>query len=202
MRAITALLFALSCLSGCGGESPAALPYLDEDAVVLAFGDSLTYGVGAKPEQSYPAQLQALIKRRVVNAGVSGETTGEGRQRLPAVVEEVQPDLVILCLGGNDMLRKLGRAQMKNNLAAMIEWIRQRNIPLVMLAVPEMKLFGGTHPVYRELFVEHSVLLEDTALAEVLKQGRLKADPIHPNARGYRKVAERVADFLREQGAL
>ena len=114
------LLVAIAlAIAGCGG-STMKLPRLPADAVVLAFGDSLTFGTGTAPDKSYPAALERKIGRKVVAAGIPGEVSAAGLARLPEVLDEVQPKLLILCHGGNDMLRNLGLRQAADNIKAMV----------------------------------------------------------------------------------
>lgn len=195
------VLFQALFLAGCGVKQ-APLPKLGPDDVVLAFGDSLTHGTGASPDTAYPARLAGLIGRPVVNAGVPGETTAEGLARLPEALAAHSPRLLLLCLGGNDLLRKLEPARTEANLAAMIELARSRGVAVVLIGVPEPQLFGGVAEFYPRLAQRFGLPFEGEVFLEVLKRPSLKSDPIHPNAEGYLRVAERLAELLGQAGAL
>jgi len=196
-----AALFLCALLAGCGGAKH-KLGKLDSGAVVLAFGDSLTYGTGANQNESYPAVLERAIGRKVVNAGVPGETSAQGRERLPDVLEEVKPRLLILCHGGNDFLRKLPETQAAANVRAMVKLARTRGIEVLLIGTPEPG-FSVTPPAfYAGIAKEFAVPYEDAAIAQVLKDASLKSDPIHPNAQGYGVIAERIAERLRKSGAI
>jgi len=183
------------------GRAP-ALPKLSPHDVILAFGDSLTHGTGASEETAYPAVLATLSGHTVINAGVPGDTTTTGLQRLPAVLAEYKPRLVLLCLGGNDMLRKQPAATTENNLRLLVRTIRASGAEVVLIGVPEPSLFGGAPAFYARVAKDMKLPLEDDVFNEVLKDARLKSDPIHANAAGYRVVAERLDAFLKEAGAL
>jgi len=197
---LAALLLAFA-LASCG-EKPPPLPRLGADDVVLAFGDSLTYGTGAGQNESYPVILAQLIGRKVVGAGVPGETTADGLERLPAVLEEVKPRLVLLCMGGNDMLRKMDFAAVESNLRAMVRMAKARGAGVVLIGVPTPELFGGPPEFYERIAKEFSLPLEKKVLNDVLFDRSLKSDPIHPNAGGYRRFAEALADLLKKAGAV
>jgi acyl-CoA thioesterase-1 len=204
MRTLTAFFLALALalsLAACG-DKPPQLQKLGAADVVLAFGDSLTFGTGAGPEEAYPQVLAKLINRPVVGAGVPGETTAEGMERLPAVLDEVRPKLILLCLGGNDLLRRIDTATIESNLRAMVRLARSQGISVVLIGVPEPAFFGTTAPLYGKLAAELGVPLEKKILQDVLFDKELKSDQIHPNARGYRRIAQALADFLHSAGAV
>ncbi|MEQ8232872.1 MAG: arylesterase [Gammaproteobacteria bacterium] len=198
-----ALLLALFALlsGGCDDSAP-TLPRLATDAVVLAFGDSLTRGTGAPRGAGYPEVLARLIDRQVVNAGVPGEISADGRRRLGGVLDRVVPDLLILCHGGNDLLRRHPPAATRDNLAAMIALARERGIAVLLLGVPAPGLVLDTAALYHDVAMTTATPLEDTAIAEILGTAEWKADPVHPNATGYRVLAERVRAALAAHGAL
>jgi len=187
-------------IAACGART--RLEPLPREAVVLAFGDSLTYGTGAAEAQSYPAQLESLIGRRVVRAGVPGEVTAQALERLPGALDEYAPRLLLLCIGGNDFLRRLPNAQAERNVRAMIELARRRGVDVLLIGTPEPGLLPSPPAFYAALAKELRVPYEGGVLTEVLRDARLKSDPIHPNAAGYRVIAERVAAALKKNGAL
>jgi lysophospholipase L1-like esterase len=196
-----AILLCALLLTSCGGKEP-RLPQLGPDDVVLAFGDSLTFGTGARDEESYPDVLAALIGRKVVRAGVPGEVTAQGVRRLSQALDTHRPKIVLLCLGGNDMLRRVNDASIVANLRAMIAAARSRGTAVVLLGVPRPALFGGAATFYADLADEYELVYEGAVINAVLRDPALKSDPIHPNADGYRRIAEAIAALLRQRGAL
>lgn len=197
-RAFLALCAAL--LAACG-EAPKLAP-LATDAVVLAFGDSITYGTGAAAAESYPAQLERLIGRTVTNAGVPGEVSARALRRLPSTLDEHRPQLLVLCIGGNDFLRNLGKEQVAANVQTMVAVARQRGVDVVLIGTPQ-KGFTVTPPAfYADIAEQLGIPYEGDVIGEILRDSTLKSDPIHPNARGYRLIAERVAALLKSSGAL
>jgi lysophospholipase L1-like esterase len=175
---------------------------LAKDAVILAFGDSLTFGTGADPAESYPAVLEKMIGRRVVNYGIPGEITGEALTRLPEVLEREKPALMLLCHGGNDQLRHLDLQQSAENIRAMIKLARNVKVAVVLIAVPAPGLSLSPPSMYRKIAREMSVPIEEKILSDILSDNSLKSDLIHPNAAGYHRMAESVATLLRNSGAL
>lgn len=197
-----ATLVILTVVLAACGDDPPPLPKLDPDAVILAFGDSLTHGTGARDYQSYPAVLAERTGRRVINAGIPGEETANGLRRLPRLLDQHEPDLLVLCHGGNDILRKRDPASTESNLREMIRISRERNIPVVMIAVPNVGLFLSPADFYEKLAEDMGVPIERHILGDVLGDNRYKSDHVHPNAKGYARLAEAVEALLTEHGAL
>jgi len=193
---VAALLLPAAC------SSAPQLPLLAADATILAFGDSITAGTGAGETESYPAVLARLTGRKIVNAGVPGEVSADGLQRLPELLEREHPALLILCHGGNDMLAHFDRQLIAGNLRAMIRLAGERGVPVLLVAVPSPDLSLKPPPLYEELSREFHIPIEQKGLAQILGKGSLKSDYVHPNAAGYRLLAEKVATLLKKSGAL
>lgn len=196
-----ALFVFFAALAACGRTGP-RLDALPAEAVVLAYGDSLTFGTGAQTGESYPARLQALIGRKVVASGIPGEVSAAGLARFAETLEEAKPKLVILCHGGNDLLRKLDEGQTANNLRAMIGLARASGAEVVLIGVPKPGLMPSTASYYDDIAREFNVPYEGGILRTVLTDNALKSDLVHPNARGYARVAEAIAELLRKSGAI
>jgi len=192
------IILALLLLCGC---QQSHLTPLSEEGVILAFGDSLTVGVGANRADSYPSVLQQLSGHRVVNGGISGETTAEGVKRLPKVLADTEPELLLLLEGGNDILRNRDLNQTKQHLATMIEYAQNQGVQVVLIAVPEKNLFSDQAPLYRELAEQYKLLLLDEMVSDLLRTPSYKSDTIHLNARGYRAMAEEIYAELEREGA-
>jgi acyl-CoA thioesterase I len=200
--AILQLFAAILYLSLWACSSEPKLRHLAPDALILAFGDSLTYGTGAAPTENYPAVLEKLIGRHVINAGVPGETTAEGAARLQLLLEQEKPSLLILCHGGNDLLRHFDQKETKRNLGTMVQLAKGRQIAVVLIAVPAPGIFLKPPAFYEDLADEQGILLDKESLKTILSDGTRKSDYIHPNADGYRMLAESIRALLKKNGAL
>ncbi len=186
-------------LTSCSDEK---LQPIAGDGIILAFGDSLTFGVGVKSEFSYPNQLAQLTGLRVINAGVSGEVTSDGLFRLERKLETLQPDLIVLLEGGNDILRNKPFDDIKANLSKMIVLAEKDNIPVILIGVPKKNLFSKTASFYSELADQYQLIFDGEIIAELLKTPSMKSDSVHFNQRGYRKLAENIYQLILDNGGL
>jgi acyl-CoA thioesterase I len=199
-RALVALWVA-ALLVACGDKVP-PLPPVAAGESILAFGDSLTWGTGAAETDSYPVVLGKLVGRTVVRDGVPGEATAEGLARLEGSLDEHRPKLVIVCLGGNDMLRQVPDAEIAANLRRIVQRVRGSGAAVVLVGVPRPQLLGAPPEFYAAIASEFGIPYERAALKDILYDRALKSDPIHPNAKGYRKLAEAIAALLKKAGAV
>jgi len=189
-----------SVIASCGDG--AKLKALDTNATILAFGDSLTYGTGTSRNNAYPAVLEKLIQRRVINAGIPGEISKSGLARLPGLIEKHHPDLIIICHGGNDILRKLDLSKTRSNIQQMISLAKNNNSEVMLIGVPEFGLFLNTIPIYQELAEDNQVPIAENILGDIIGNNSLKSDHIHPNTQGYLILAENISTLLLQAGAI
>jgi len=162
-------------------------------ANVIAFGDSLTAGYGARPGEDYPSRLSALIGAPVVNAGVSGDTTSSALARLDNDVLARDPRIVLVGLGGNDFLGGVPIATTEANLREIVRKIEGAGAMVVLLGFRFPSLTADYESMYERIAKDEGCLLVPRILRDILNDASMKSDAIHPNAKGYALMAERIA---------
>ncbi len=199
MKKFLPLLFLvlLIPLLGACDRMPKLSP-LPQNGVILAFGDGLTYGTGAGEGESYPSVLQQLVGRQVINAGVPGESTDEGVRRLAEVLADVEPDLVILLHGGNDMLRRFDAGRLEANIREMVRISREAGADVLLIGVPAPAAFFQTASLYNRVSADLRVPMEINTLAHILSRKEMRSEDIFPNAAGYASLAEAIAKTIRK----
>lgn len=214
-----ALIQALS-LSACGAPAPAPTPSptamtakavrpAGPERLILAFGDSLYAGYGLERGQSLPDAIQARLRQSgvnamIVNAGVSGDTSAAGRQRLAFVLDNLphKPDLVLLGLGGNDVLRQISATETRANMAAMLDELEKRKIPVLLTGMKAPPNLGADYvaafdAIWPDLAAAHHDALYPFILDGVIGNPALmQGDHIHPNVQGVARIADRLAPLV------
>jgi len=173
---------------------------ISEGSVVVAFGDSITYGTGADRDSSYPAVLSDLLEITVINEGVPGEEILQGLQRLKRVLDTYSPQLLILCAGGNDILRGRPEREIGSDLRKMLEMLVERDVDVILIGVPSLGITLEPPGFYEDLAREFNVPYEGKILKKILSSADLKSDQVHPDASGYRLLAEAVARLIERSG--
>lgn len=170
---------------------------INQNSTILAFGDSITYGFGAKENESYPDYLSKFLHVKIINAGINGEDSNGALKRLPKVIQDTQPSIVILCIGGNDILRKYDLEVTKKNIEQMVEIIEQNNAVVVLIGVPKLNGFIiSTASLYDEIAKKYNLVYDRNIINKIIKTPSLKADQVHPNSEGYRVLAQAIYDLL------
>ena len=198
------LAFLLLVVPACGDRD--RFKPLPPGSTVLAFGDSVTAGVGADGGGNYPARLAAATGWTVVNGGLSGDTARGAGKRLAPLLAAHHPALVIIELGGNDFLRQTPAARVHTDLQDVIREASASGAEVALVAVPRLSLLRASvgaladSPIYAQLAEEEGVLLVPAIFSEVLSDPELRADEIHPNARGYEQLADGILAELTKAG--
>ncbi|MCB2086182.1 MAG: arylesterase [Sphingomonadaceae bacterium] len=208
-------------LAACGAEAPApkqedALeapmeqPVMGPERRILAYGDSLFAGYGVDKADSYPSKLEAALRARginarVTNAGVSGDTTAAGLQRLGFTLDAQaeKPDLFILELGGNDLLRALKPAETRSNLKAILDELKRRDIKVLIMGMRAPPNFGEFQAefdaIYGDLAKQYDAALYPFFLEEIYQQPELfQRDRVHPTPSGIEQLVGATADVVSE----
>jgi lysophospholipase L1-like esterase len=162
---------------------------------IVAFGDSLTAGVGANAEDSYPSHLAAALGTDLLNAGTSGDTSAAALARIDEVLAR-DPRIVIVGLGGNDFLRSISIAATEANLREIVRRVHDAGAMVVLLGFRFPSLKANYEEMYERVAEEEKCLLVPDVLDGILSDAVLRSDPIHPNGKGYALMAERIAEPL------
>jgi len=200
---------AVQATSTTAATSPSSVPVAGPKRLVLAFGDSLYAGYGLSRGESLPNELQtglraAGIDARVVNAGISGDTSAAGRRRLAFTLDRLErkPDLVLLGLGGNDLLRQIPPAETRANFTAMLDELQRRGIPVVltgMMVPPNLgpEYAAAFNRIWPDMAKRYDAVLDPFILAGVIGDRRLMLpDGVHPNAQGVDRIAARLTPVV------
>nr|7C2A_A Chain A, SGNH-hydrolase family esterase [Altericroceibacterium indicum]7C82_A Chain A, SGNH-hydrolase family esterase [Altericroceibacterium indicum] len=182
---------------------------MGESRVILAFGDSLFAGYGLDKGESYPAKLETALRShginaRIINAGVSGDTTAAGLQRIKFVLDSQpdKPELAIVELGGNDLLRGLSPAEARQNLSGILEELQRRKIPILLMgmrAPPNLgakyqREFDGIYPYLAEKYDAKLVPFFLEAVAD--RPDLIQKDHVHPTARGVEELVSATSNAV------
>ena len=198
MKFIAVFLLIAIVLFSISTKESTIQPLNPQDSI-LAFGDSLTYGYNANPNESYPVILSHLSGHKVINAGIPAETSHDGLRRLPKLLEDDSIKLMILFFGGNDIIQGLSIQSLKSNLKTMIHMAKEKGIEVLLISVPNLSLFGFSPlSLYEEVAEEENIPLLLGMLADIISKPSLKSDQIHPNAKGYKIMAEKIYEKLKE----
>lgn len=197
-------LASVALLVACGQKvKQSAVP---PGSTVLAFGDSVTFGAGAAPGEDWPNRLAAMTRWDMVNAGVPGDTAEAAGSRIQSLLDEHRPALVLVELGGNDFLRRRPPSAVKEDLRSIVRAAKAARVRVVLVAVPELSLLGvvtrkpADSPIYAQLGEEENVPVIEEVFSDILGQPELCADNIHPNAKGYQRMADGIFHGLKAVG--
>jgi len=171
---------------------------LKPNSKILSFGDSITYGYNLKKEQNYPSKLSKLLNIEVVNSGINGNTTEDGLNRIEEEINLISPDLIILCLGGNDFIQKIPVEETKENLIKIIKIIKKKNIKIILIGTPNLNIYGFySMDFFEDIAKKENIILNNKVLLKIIKNNNLKIDEVHPNEKGYEILSKEISKMIK-----
>lgn len=195
------LLISMIILTSSCSQANEPIP---KNATIVAFGDSLTYGFGASPNSSYPTLLSEITGYDIINSGLNGDTARNGVQRIKSVVEKYNPSVVIVGIGGNDIIRRQSQ-NLEKDLNTIVSYLKSKDIKPILLSEPQPTILGNIitvadSPIYERVANKQDILLLDNIYSKYLADQEYKSDLIHLNDSGYSRVAEDIASRLKREG--
>lgn len=194
MKKIFIVLF-LFCLISCTGNKDIT-NYPPKAGPIVAFGDSLTYGQGVSSENAYPAVLEKMWQREVINLGVSGDTSLDGLAR-KEIISRYAPSFVLIEFSANDFFRKVPREQTKKALTDIIDYVQNIGAVAVLVDTGGNSLMKPYKTMLKQLAKEKKTLYIDGIMDGIFNNKNLKSDKIHPNQEGYKIIAEKIDKSLK-----
>jgi lysophospholipase L1-like esterase len=191
-----ALVILLAVLCGCA--KPEIRNRDSKGADIICFGDSITFGYGVDPADNYPTALGAMVKYPVINAGVDGNTTFDALERLETDVLDKDPRLVIVEFCGNDFLSRVPLRNTVENLSMIIDRIQAKGAMVALVDISSGVLLRQYRQALKKLAAQKKAIFIPVVMDKILTNPSMKSDFFHPNARGYKLIAERVLRGISE----
>lgn len=167
---------------------------------IITLGDSLANGFGVNENDSFAIQTPRILGKNALKLGIDGEVSAELLARIGRELSDKNPSAIIISIGGNDFLRKFDKATTAQNIRAIVQKAKAKTSCVVLLGVPDGilgGLAGGISSVYYDIAKDEGVLLESSAMPQILKQHALKVDEIHPNKDGHAIIAQNIAELIK-----
>ena len=159
---------------------------------IICFGDSITFGYGAEPGEDYPSALGEFVSKPVINAGIDGDSTAEALKRIKADVLDKEPYLVIIEFEGNDFIKEISKEKTFSNMREMIDMIQSKGAMVAIADISAGIFLKEYRQGYYEIAREKGALFISSILSGIITNPSMKSDFLHPNAKGYKIVAQRV----------
>ena len=189
-------LFVIFLIILCGCAKPEIRNLGAKGANIICFGDSITFGYGAAPGEDYPTALGKMVKLTVINAGVDGDTSLAGLERLEQDVLSKKPRLVIVEFCGNDFLKKIPKETTVKNLSEIIDRIQAQGTMVALVDISAGMFFREYRAAFKRLAEKKQAIFIPVVLNKIITNPAMKSDFFHPNARGYKIIARRVYNAI------